>query len=218
MFCGGSKSTKGGPNPLADMDWGVQIRGGSKSAVTLASRVGVRKDGSCPSVSDRLDPPTFPTLCKDITRVMRSFSKSLAIGLPASRVGVHKDGSCPSVSDRLDPPTFPTLQRHYSSNLSFFFKSLAIGLPASRVGVRKDGSCPSVSDRLDPPTFPTLCKDITLVMRLFSKSLAIGHLASRVGAYLRRSDSVRVYWTTLVWTSLNGKKKCIKNLKSFNFH
>ena len=41
----GSKSTKGGPNPLADMDRGspnpladldrgVQIRGGSKSAVT----------------------------------------------------------------------------------------------------------------------------------------------------------------------------------------
>ena len=22
MFCGGSKSAKGGPNPLADMDWG----------------------------------------------------------------------------------------------------------------------------------------------------------------------------------------------------
>ena len=74
-----------------------------------ASRVGVRKDGSCPAVSDRLDPPTFPTLCKDITLVMRLFSKSLAIGLPASRVGVRKDGSRPSVSDRLDPPTFPTL-------------------------------------------------------------------------------------------------------------
>ena len=26
MFCGGSKSAKGGPNPLADMDRGVQIR------------------------------------------------------------------------------------------------------------------------------------------------------------------------------------------------
>ena len=43
---GGSKSAKGGPNPLADMDRGgpnladldrgVQIRGGSKSAVTPA--------------------------------------------------------------------------------------------------------------------------------------------------------------------------------------
>ena len=43
----GSKSAKGGPNPLADMDRGgsksadldrgVQIRGGSKSAVTPAS-------------------------------------------------------------------------------------------------------------------------------------------------------------------------------------
>ena len=27
---------RGGPNPLADMDRGVQIRGGSKSAVTPA--------------------------------------------------------------------------------------------------------------------------------------------------------------------------------------
>ena len=34
-------------------------------------------------------------------------------------------------------------------------------------------------------------------MRLFSKSLAIGLPASRVDAYLRRPDSVRVYWTTL---------------------
>ena len=48
MVGGGSKSAKGGPNPLADMDRGgpnpladldrgVQIRGGSKSAVTPAS-------------------------------------------------------------------------------------------------------------------------------------------------------------------------------------
>ena len=36
-------------------------------------------------------------------------------------------------------------------------------------------------------------------MRLFSKSLAIGLPASRVDAYLRRPDSVRVYWTTLLW-------------------
>ena len=41
-------------------------------------------DGSCPSVSDLLDPQIFPTLCKDITLVMRLFSKSFAIGLPAS--------------------------------------------------------------------------------------------------------------------------------------
>ena len=34
-------------------------------------------------------------------------------------------------------------------------------------------------------------------MDLFSKSLAIGLPASRVDAYLRRPDSVRVYWTTL---------------------
>ena len=52
-------------------------------------------------------------------------------------------------------------------------------------------------------SFPTLCKDITLVMRLFSKSLAIGLPASRVGAYVRRSDSVRVYWTTLTGRDRN---------------
>ena len=128
---------------------------------------------------------------------MHLFSKSLAIGLLAGRVGIRKDGSCPSVSDRLDPPTFPTLCKDITVVLRLFSKSLAIGLPACRVGVRKDGSGPSVSEGLDPPTFPTLCKDITLVMRLFSNSLAIGLPASRVGAYLRRSDSVRVYWTTL---------------------
>ena len=38
MVGGGSKSAKGGPNPLADMDrGGGQIRGGSKSAVTEQS-------------------------------------------------------------------------------------------------------------------------------------------------------------------------------------
>ena len=66
-------------------------------------------DRSCPSVSDRLDPPTFHTLCKDIILLMCLFSKSLAIGLPASGVSVLKDRWCPSVSDRLDPPTFHTL-------------------------------------------------------------------------------------------------------------
>ena len=136
---------------------------------------------------------------------MRLFSKSLAIGLPASRVGVRKDGSCPSVSDRLDPPTFPTLSKDITLVMCLLSKSLAIGLPASRVGVRKDGSCPSVSDRLDPPTFPTLSKDITLVMSLFSKSVAIGLPASRVGAYLRRFDSVRVYWTTLFMVGECGR-------------
>ena len=78
-----------------------------------------------------------------VTLVMRLFSMSLAIGLPASRVGVRKDGSCQSVSDRLDPPTFPTLCKDITLVMRLFSKSLAIGLPASRVGVRKDGSCPS---------------------------------------------------------------------------
>ena len=107
-----------------------------------ASRFGVRKDGSCPSVCDQLDPPTFPTLYKGITLVMRLFSKSLAIRLPASRVGVRKDGSCPSVPDRLDPPTFLTLCKDITLVIRLFSKSLAIGLPASRVDayLRRPGS------------------------------------------------------------------------------
>ena len=79
-----------------------------------ASRVGVRKDGSCQSVSDRLDPPTFPTLCKDVTLVMRLFSKSLAIGLPASRVVSIRVRSTRSADF-----SYP-LQRHYSSNAFVF--------------------------------------------------------------------------------------------------
>ena len=111
----------------------------------------------------------------------------------------EKDSFCllPLVFDRLYKRVFLILCKDITLIMRLFSKSLAIGLPTSRVGVRKDGSCSSVSDRLDPPTFPTLCKDITLVMRLFSKSLAIGLPASRVGAYLRRSDSVRLYWTAL---------------------
>ena len=41
------------------------------------SRTDTKRDGSCPSVSDGVDPPTFYTLCKHF--------KSLAIGLPVSR-------------------------------------------------------------------------------------------------------------------------------------
>ena len=120
-----------------------------------ASRVGIRKDGSCPSVSDRLNPPTFPTLSKDITLVMQLFSKSLAIGLPATRVGVRKDGSCPSVSDRLDPPTFPTLCKDITLVMRLFSKSLAIGL-------RLVGSVQTLDDPTQfgcigqPSTFTTL--------------------------------------------------------------
>ena len=37
MFCGGGPNLRrGGPNPLVDLVRGVQIRGGSKSAVTPA--------------------------------------------------------------------------------------------------------------------------------------------------------------------------------------
>ena len=58
MFCGGgggpnlrrgskfaSGYGSGGPNPLADLDRGVQIRGGSKSAVTPAVSQMVHKLG-----------------------------------------------------------------------------------------------------------------------------------------------------------------------------
>ena len=45
----------------------------------------------------------------------------------------------------------------------------------------------------DPRSSAIVCDH----METSLKSLAIGLPASRVGAYLRRSDSVRVYWTTL---------------------
>ena len=44
---GGSKSAKGGPNPLADLDRGVQIRGGSKSAVTPGCTGHSNRNGWC---------------------------------------------------------------------------------------------------------------------------------------------------------------------------
>ena len=58
---GGSKSARGGPNPLADMDGGgpnpladmdrgVQIRGGPKSAVTPALRTEVTQRYRLPCV------------------------------------------------------------------------------------------------------------------------------------------------------------------------
>ena len=86
-----------------------------------ASRLGVDKDESCPSVSDRFDPPIFLPSAKTLLYSCVCFSKSLAIGLPASRVGAHTDGSSPSLSDRLDPPTFPTLCKYITLLLRLFF-------------------------------------------------------------------------------------------------
>ena len=53
-----------------------------------ASQVSAHKDGLCPFVSDCLDLPTFPTLCKSLVYQCVNFPKSLAIGPPASRVVV----------------------------------------------------------------------------------------------------------------------------------
>ena len=63
---GGSKSAKGGPNPLADMDRGgpnpladmdpgVQIRGGPKSAVTPALRTEVTQRYRLPKTNLKLE-------------------------------------------------------------------------------------------------------------------------------------------------------------------
>ena len=81
----------------------------------------------------------------------------------------------------------------------FSFPTTHFPLIALKPTDEKDSFCllPLVFERLYKRLLLSLCHDITLIMRLFSKSLAIGLPASRVDAYLRRSDSVRVYWTTL---------------------
>ena len=76
---GGSKSAKGGPypladldrggpNPLADMDRGVQIRGRSKSAVTPANN-GCGKD----SVSHAITKRNFGDSTRDVTGKIAPF-------------------------------------------------------------------------------------------------------------------------------------------------
>ena len=49
-FVKGSNTVERGPNPLADMDRGVQIRGGPKSAVTPALRTEVTQRYRLPRV------------------------------------------------------------------------------------------------------------------------------------------------------------------------
>ena len=72
---------------------------------------------------------------------------------------------------------------------------------------------PSVSDGVDPPTFYTVNTSV-----YFSKSLAIGLPVSRTVAYPRRSDSVRVYWTCMIFfifsTTLSEIEDEISKLKS----
>ena len=136
-----------------------------------ASRVGARKDGSCPSVSDRLDPPTFPTLCyspfialnptDDLLPILvfDPLYKWLFLFLSKDRTLIMRlllffHFVC--LIDSIRWLFLPSAKALLLVVMRLFSKSLAIGLPASRVGARKDGSCPSVSDRLDPPTFPTI--------------------------------------------------------------
>ena len=86
MFWGGSKSAKGGPNPLADMDRGVQIRCDTDTK-TISDRASVHKgitnfgavfttERRCAAsilkvnrhVSDRFGPFLF-TLCRRVFHV-----------------------------------------------------------------------------------------------------------------------------------------------------
>ena len=136
-------------------------------------------------MSDRLDQPTFPTLCKDITLFMRLFSKSLAIGFPASLVGADKDGSSPSVPDRLHPPTFPTLCKYTTLLNAFVFSSLS---PSDFWLV---GSVFIETDRVHPcpvdlirRLFLSPAKSLLYGSVCFSKSLALGLPASRVDVTL----------------------------------
>ena len=70
-----------------------------------ASRLGVDKDGSCPSVSDRLDPSIFLILCKDITLFMRLFFLSLSLS------DFRLVGSVFTETDRVHPCPIDSIRR-----------------------------------------------------------------------------------------------------------
>ena len=82
-------------------------------------------DGSGPSVSDRLDSPTFPTLCKGITLVMRMFSKSLASDFRL--VGSGRTLHDPTQFGCIGQPSLLEIrlgQARYKSPAAFLLKTL----------------------------------------------------------------------------------------------
>ena len=115
------------------------------------SRTDTKRDGSCPSVSNGVDPPTF----SPSVNTAEYFFKFLAIELPLSRTYTKRDGSRPTES----------IHQHFTPFVNtsvYFYKSLMIGLPLSPIDTKRDGSCPSISDGVALPTFYTLCKQLSV--------------------------------------------------------
>ena len=78
MFYGESKSARGAPNPLADLNRGVQIRGGSKSAVipVVIGAFGSVRKKMTPAKSPKHQDTRSPKVCPPRNY---SYTKSLSI-------------------------------------------------------------------------------------------------------------------------------------------
>ena len=102
---------------------------------------------------------------------------------------------------RVRPCQTESIRQHFTPSVNTsmsFSKSLAIGLPLSRTDTERDGSCP-------PCPMESIRQNFTPSVNT-SLSLAIGLTLSRTVVYLRRSDSVRVYWTCM---KLRGRENVI---------
>ena len=89
------------------------------------SRTDKKRDGSCPSVSNEVDPPTFYTLCKLFNVFFLSLSRSDFRSVEPTQRETGRVRPCPMES----------IRQHFTPSVNtsvYFSKSLAIGLPVSR--------------------------------------------------------------------------------------
>ena len=89
------------------------------------SRTDTKRDGSCPSVSNGVDPPTFYTLCKLFNVFFLSLSRSDFRSVEPTQRETGRVRPCPMES----------IRQHFTPSVNtsvYFSKSLAIGLPVSR--------------------------------------------------------------------------------------
>ena len=89
------------------------------------SRTDTKRDGSCPSVSNGVDPPTFNTLCKLFNVFFLSLSRSDFRSVEPIQRETGRVRPCPMES----------IRQHFTPSVNtsvYFSKSLAIGLPVSR--------------------------------------------------------------------------------------
>ena len=133
------------------------------------SRTDTKRDGSCPSVSNGVDPQTFYTLCKHFN-VFFLVSRDWTL---LNRTDKKRDGSCPSVSNGVDPPTFYTLCKHQ-----------CIFLRLSRSDFRSVEPTQRETGRVRPCPMESIRQHFTPSVNTsvyFPKSLAIGLPVSRTG-------------------------------------